>query len=123
MVQVVDLDQIRGTTRQLAVSQGVDMQLRPGHILVLGPLGRLEVNDDDVPGVRAPDEVDAAVHDQAVTQVDLYHLLDVLRLGEQMPVVPEISAHRLDARPAEVVLQDRKSTRLNSSHGSSSYAV
>src|SRR3712207_7709801 len=53
-----------------------------------------------------------------VTGVALEQLLGLLAA-----VLPEVGVQQVDHRPEVAALQDRKSTRLNSSHANISYAV
>src|SRR5438309_10840794 len=63
-------------------------------------------------------------NDTATTEIytlSLHDALPIFVVDDVVPAVHHVSGHRIFA--AEGVLGDRKSTRLNSSHSSISYAV
>src|SRR5438874_2471146 len=76
---------------EFAVAERVDVELHPRHIVGLDALAGLEVDDDDLVGVELADEVDPPVNDEAVSEVDLYLLLDELDVLELIAVVAELS--------------------------------
>ena len=52
LVEVEHLDQVGSLARELLVAHGVDVELVAGDVLVLGALGRLEVDDRDLVACR-----------------------------------------------------------------------
>ena len=71
LVEVQHLDEVGTLAGELLVADGVDVELVAGDVLVLRARGGLEVDDRELVGVQAPDEVDAAVDGDAGRDVDL----------------------------------------------------
>ena len=75
LVQVVDFDQVGRPACKLLVTQGIDVELAAGDILLLSALGAFEVDDDDLLGVGAADQIDASMHYHAFRELQLDGLL------------------------------------------------
>src|SRR5207245_8143574 len=75
-------------------------------------------SSDLLAGVDVPDPGDGARVEEEV----LDRLLEPARLPEERRAA-HLAVERLGAEPLDGEVRDRKSTRLNSSHGSISYAV
>lgn len=90
VVEVVDFDEVGGLAGELLVAEGVDLELLAGDLFGLGAVAGFEVDDDGVAGVGVADEVDAAVDDDAVGELELDGFFDVLELVEVRTVAVQV---------------------------------
>jgi integrase len=110
-VKVEDLDEVSGLAGQLLVAECIHMELVTGHVLGLGALGRLKVDDRGLVGVELLDEVDPPLDRDSRRNVHLDLLLGVEGPRQGLGIVAEVPADRLDRSLAQLAVQLRVGER------------
>src|SRR4051794_2923664 len=101
IVEIVNHHLARALARRLLVAKGVDAKLQVRDLLLLGPVVRLEVDNDHLVRRPASYEIDPTGHTNAITEVDLDRSLGVLDIREGRTTFSHVALEAADCRSGQ----------------------
>ena len=105
-IQIVDFHQVRRPAGELLVAERIDVELVAAHIFILGAVGGFEVDDDDLVGIGAADQVNAPMHHHALGKLEFDGFLGVFDLVEQCRILGEVAAQGTFRLAAQILAHD-----------------